>query len=62
MPVAPVLDSAEMTVNEQFVSREVVFDAGDGTARLGFPARLEEHPPRAAGPSPDVDSNPDGWA
>ena len=31
---------AEMAVDEQFRTREVVFDAGDGTARLGFPARL----------------------
>ncbi len=61
-PVAPVLDPAEMTVNEQFRSREVVFDAGDGTARLGFPARLEEHPPRRPGPVPEVDQDTSGWA
>ena len=41
-----------MTADEQFRSREVVFDAGDGTARLGFPARLQEHPPRPPGPAP----------
>ncbi len=41
-----------MTADEQFRSREVVFDAGDGTARLGFPARLHEHPPRPPGPAP----------
>ena len=61
-PVAPVLDPSEMTANEQFRSREVVFDAGDGTARLGFPARLGEHPPRPPGPVPDVDQNAGGWA
>ena len=61
-PVAPVLDPAEMTAHEQFRSREVVFDAGDGTARLGFPARLEQHPPRPPGPSPEIDADPDGWA
>ena len=53
-PVAPVLDPAEMAANEQFRVREVVFDAGDGTARLGFPARLQA--PSAARPArPDVD-------
>ena len=57
-PVAPVLDPAEMTENEQFRAREVVFDAGDGTARLGFPARLDAHPPRPPGPIPDVDADP----
>jgi len=61
-PVAPVFDPSEMTANEQFRSREVVFDAGDGTARLGFPARLGEHPPRRPGPVPDVDQDADGWA
>ncbi len=60
-PVAPVYDPAEMTADEQFRSRGVVFDAGDGTARLGFPARLLEHPPRPPGPTPDVDGDPDGW-
>ena len=53
-PVAPVLDPSEMAANEQFREREVVFDAGDGTARLGFPARLQEHPPRTPGPTPEV--------
>lgn len=64
-PVAPVYEPAEMTTDEQFRSREVVFDAGDGTARLGFPARLQEHPPRPPGPAPalGVDtSGVDGWA
>jgi len=60
-PVAPVLEPAEMAANEQFRTREVVFDAGDGTVRLGFPARLVEHPPRRPGPSPAVDENPEGW-
>jgi crotonobetainyl-CoA:carnitine CoA-transferase CaiB-like acyl-CoA transferase len=60
-PVAPVLEPAEMAVNEQFRTREVVFDAGDGTARLGFPARLQGHPPRHPGPTPAVDGNRDGW-
>lgn len=60
-PVAPVFDPAEMAADEQFRSREVVHDAGDGTARLGFPARLHDHPPRPPGPTPDVDGNRDGW-
>lgn len=60
-PVAPVLQPAEMAANEQFRTREVVFDAGDGTARLGFPARLQDHPPRHPGPTPDVDADRDGW-
>jgi crotonobetainyl-CoA:carnitine CoA-transferase CaiB-like acyl-CoA transferase len=60
-PVAPVLDPEEMTAHEQFREREVVFDAGDGTARLGFPARLEMHPPRRPGPAPEVDEDRDGW-
>jgi crotonobetainyl-CoA:carnitine CoA-transferase CaiB-like acyl-CoA transferase len=61
-PVAPVLDPAEMAADEQFRSRQVVFDAGDGTDRLGFPARLLTHPPRPPGDTPDVDGNRDGWA
>jgi crotonobetainyl-CoA:carnitine CoA-transferase CaiB-like acyl-CoA transferase len=61
-PVAPVFDPAEMTADEQFRSREVVHDAGDGTMRLGFPARLTEHPPRAPGAAPEVNGDPDGWA
>jgi crotonobetainyl-CoA:carnitine CoA-transferase CaiB-like acyl-CoA transferase len=61
-PVAPVLEPAEMVADEQFRTRKVVFDAGDGTARLGFPARLQQHPPRPPGPLPDVDGNRDGWA
>jgi len=60
-PVAPVLDPAEMAANEQFRGREVVFDAGDGTARLGFPARLQHHPPRRPGPVPEVDRDRAGW-
>ena len=60
-PVAPVLEPAEMAANEQFRTRGVVFDAGDGTARLGFPARLHDHPPRPPGPTPDVDRDRDGW-
>jgi crotonobetainyl-CoA:carnitine CoA-transferase CaiB-like acyl-CoA transferase len=60
-PVAPVLDPAEMAANEQFRVREVVFDAGDGTARLGFPARLQDHPPRPPGPIPEVDRDRSGW-
>ncbi len=61
-PVAPVFDSAEMVADDQFRSRQVVFDAGDGTARLGFPARLREHPPRLPGATPEVDGNHDGWS
>ncbi|MDP9333096.1 MAG: CoA transferase [Actinomycetota bacterium] len=61
-PVAPVLDPSEMAAHEQFREREVVFDAGDGTARLGFPARLQEHPPRPPGPTPEVDQDYHGWA
>jgi len=61
-PVAPVLEPSEMANDAQFRTREVVFDAGDGTARLGFPARLLEHPPRKPGPAPAVDGDPDGWA
>jgi len=61
-PVAPVLDPSEMTAHEQFRERGVVFDAGDGTARIGFPARLHEHPPRAPGPTPEVDHDHHGWA
>lgn len=61
-PVAPVLEPDEMASDPQFRTREVVFDAGDGTARLGFPARLLEHPPRPPGPTPDVDGDHDGWA
>ncbi len=53
-PVAPALDPAEMSADEQFRARAVVVDAGDGTARLGFPARLREHPPRSPGPVPGV--------
>ena len=60
-PVAPVLDPAEMAANEQFRVREVVFDAGDGTARLGFPARLQDHPPRPPGPIPEIDRDRSGW-
>jgi crotonobetainyl-CoA:carnitine CoA-transferase CaiB-like acyl-CoA transferase len=61
-PVAPVLDPSEMAADRQFREREVVFDAGDGTARLGFPARLLEHLPRAPGPAPEVDQDRHGWA
>ena len=61
-PVAPVLDPSEMAAHRQFRERQVVFDAGDGTARLGFPARLLEHPPRAPGPAPEVDQDRHGWA
>ena len=39
-----------MTADEQFRTREVVFDAGDGTARLGFPARLLGAPAAPARP------------
>ena len=60
-PVAPVLDPSEMALHQQFREREVVFDAGDGTARLGFPGRLLEHPPRAPGPTPEVDQDRLGW-
>jgi len=60
-PVAPVLSPAEMTMNAQFRTRGVVFDAGDGTARLGFPARLKVHPAHRPGPPPAVDEHPDGW-
>ncbi len=61
-PVAPVYEPAEMTADEQFRSREVVLDAGDGTARLGFPAQLRVHPPRPPGPAPSVDGDRDGWS
>ncbi len=61
-PVAPLLDPSEMAASEQFRVREVVVDAGDGTARLGFPARLQVHPPRSPGPTPEVDRDRDGWA
>jgi len=61
-PVAPVYDPAEMAADEQFRARGVVFDAGDGTARLGFPARLSEHPVREPGATPAVDGDADGWS
>ncbi len=61
-PVAPVLEPDEMAADPQFRTREVVFDADDGTARLGFPAQLSEHPPRPPGRAPDVDGDRDGWA
>jgi len=60
-PVAPVLEPAEMAADPQFREREVVFDAGDGTARLGFPARLRVHPARRPGPTPAVDADSGGW-
>lgn len=60
-PVAPVLEPAEMAANAQFRERQVVFDADDGTARLGFPARLRVHRPRPPGPAPEVDADRDGW-
>jgi len=60
-PVAPVLDPAEMAADAQFREREVVFDADDGTARLGFAARLRSHPARRPGPTPAVGGDPDGW-
>jgi crotonobetainyl-CoA:carnitine CoA-transferase CaiB-like acyl-CoA transferase len=60
-PVAPVLDPSEMSEDAQFREREVVFDAGDGSMRLGFAARLQDHPPRRPGPTPEVDGDPDGW-
>src|SRR5262249_11057624 len=59
--VAAVLEPAEMTADAQFRERQVVFDAGDGSARLGFPARLSVHPARHPGPVPEVDANRDGW-
>jgi crotonobetainyl-CoA:carnitine CoA-transferase CaiB-like acyl-CoA transferase len=60
-PVAPVLEPAEMAADAQFRDREVVFDADDGTARLGFPAQLRVHPPRPPGAVPEVDADPGGW-
>jgi CoA:oxalate CoA-transferase len=60
-PVAPVLTQDEMAAHSHFLEREVVVDAGDGTVRLGFPARLREHPPRPPGPLPNIGQNPDGW-
>ena len=60
-PVAPVLDADEMAAHPQFRSREIVVDAGDGTARLGFPARLRVHPPRPPGPLPEVGADTEGW-
>ncbi len=61
-PVAPVLVPAEMAALEQFRERQVVVDAGDGTMRLGFAARLQHHAPLDPGPVPDVDRDSDGWA
>jgi crotonobetainyl-CoA:carnitine CoA-transferase CaiB-like acyl-CoA transferase len=60
-PVAPVLTQDEMAQQPNFVAREVVVDAGDDTMRLGFPARLREHPARPPGPSPEIGAHPDGW-
>jgi len=60
-PVAPVLGPAEMAADPQFRDREVVVEAGDGTVRLGFPARLHAHPPRPPGPVPEIDGDRDGW-
>jgi crotonobetainyl-CoA:carnitine CoA-transferase CaiB-like acyl-CoA transferase len=60
-PVAPVLTPDEMAAHPHFRAREVVVDAGDGTMRLGFPARLREHPARPPGPLPEIGADKDGW-
>ena len=62
-PVAPALTAAQVAVHRQFREREVVVDAGDGTPRLGFPARLSVHPTRPPGALPDVGADAAfGWA
>jgi len=61
-PVAPALTAAQMAVHPQFRDREVVVDAGDGTPRLGFPARLTVHPPLQPGPLPAVGADDQGWS
>jgi crotonobetainyl-CoA:carnitine CoA-transferase CaiB-like acyl-CoA transferase len=59
-PVAPILRPPEMAAHEQFRSRRVVIQEPDGTLRLGFPAVLTRHPPRAPGPAPEPGEH-SGW-
>jgi crotonobetainyl-CoA:carnitine CoA-transferase CaiB-like acyl-CoA transferase len=60
--VAPVLRPDEMARHPHFIDRQVVFPAAEGPARVGFPARLREHPPRPPGPAPAPGEHPSGWS
>jgi crotonobetainyl-CoA:carnitine CoA-transferase CaiB-like acyl-CoA transferase len=51
-PVTPVLTPIEMGDAAHFRTRGVVVEEDDGARRVGFPAKLREHPPRPPGPAP----------
>jgi crotonobetainyl-CoA:carnitine CoA-transferase CaiB-like acyl-CoA transferase len=61
-PVAPVLDPAEAGVHPNFRARGVFHDDPAGGIRIGFPARLQAHPPRPPGPRPEPGEHPEGWS
>ena len=54
-PVAPVLDPAEMTANEQFRVARGRVRRGRRHRAARLSRRLAEHPPRRPGPTPEVD-------
>jgi crotonobetainyl-CoA:carnitine CoA-transferase CaiB-like acyl-CoA transferase len=64
VPVAPVLDRAEMVALGHFRDRGAVLtdapgprEGDDGRATTGFLAQLAHHPPRRDTPAPAVDEH-----
>ncbi|HVJ97881.1 MAG TPA: CoA transferase [Acidimicrobiia bacterium] len=51
-PVAPVLTPDEAGAQAVFRDRGIVQEQGDGSRRVGFPARIQRHPVRPPGPGP----------
>ena len=54
VPVEAVLSASEAMAHPQVVARGVVHRGEDGLLRLGFPARLDGHRPRAGDAAPEL--------
>jgi alpha-methylacyl-CoA racemase len=54
VPVEPISTAAEALAHPQVAAREVVRRGADGLLRLGYPARLDGHRPRAGERVPEL--------
>ena len=57
VPVAPVLDRAEMLANSHFRERSVVIADEGSEPAMGYPVQLEQHPPIHVSPAPSLDQH-----
>jgi crotonobetainyl-CoA:carnitine CoA-transferase CaiB-like acyl-CoA transferase len=57
VPVAPVLDRAEMLQLEHFKARSVVTADPWADPAVGYPVRFAQHPARRVSPAPELDEH-----